>query len=64
MYNLNILHLFIYLEEMDKQNNKYMENRYKTLNKKLDKLKRQHTQEISGIDQKTRKKIEIKSYQE
>jgi len=46
------------LEEIDKQNNKYMESRYETLNKKLDKLKRQHTQEISGIDQKTRKKTE------
>ena len=52
------------LQETDKQNNKYMENRYKTLNKKLDKLKRQHTQEISGIYQKTRKKIEIKTNQE
>jgi len=49
------------LEEIDKQNNKYMENRYETLNKKLDKLKKQHTQEISGIDQKTRKKTEIRN---
>ena len=48
------------LEEIDKQNNKYMENSYKALNKKLDKLKIQHTQEISRIHQKARKKTEIK----
>jgi len=29
------------LKEIDKQNNKYMESRYKTLNKKLDNLKKQ-----------------------
>jgi len=34
------------LEEIDKQNNKYMESRYKTLNKKMDNLKKQ-TQEQS-----------------
>jgi len=33
-----------------------MENRYKTLNKKLDKIKRQHTQEISTIPQKLERK--------
>jgi len=44
--------LLILLEEIDKQNNKYMENRYKTLNKKPDKIKKQHTQEISTTPQK------------
>jgi hypothetical protein len=36
-----------------------MENSYKALNKKLDNLKIQHTQEISRIHQTARKKTEI-----
>ena len=36
-----------------------MENSYKALNKKLDNLKIQHTQEISRTHQKARKKTEI-----
>ena len=47
------------LEGIDKQNNKYMENSYKALKKELDKLKVQHTQELSRIHQKARKKTEI-----
>ena len=36
-----------------------MENSYKSLKKQLEKLKIQHTQEISRIHQKARKKTEI-----
>ena len=45
------------LEEINIQNNKYMESRYETLNKKLDKLKK-HIHEQSQTTQRSKNKKE------
>ena len=45
------------LEEIDKQNNKYMEGRFKKLNRKLDNLKKQ-TQEQPQTTQRSKNNTE------
>jgi hypothetical protein len=45
------------LQETDKQNYKYMENRYKTLNKKLDEIKKTtHPRNIHNTPKKLERK--------